>query len=41
LYVYELFYEAIKNRIPQAELKENPIFANAEAYERIGEELWQ
>jgi plasmid segregation protein ParM len=37
----ELFYEAIKNRIPQAELKEKPIFANAEAYERIGKELWQ
>jgi plasmid segregation protein ParM len=37
----ELLYEVIKKRIPQAVLKENSIFANAEAYERIGEELWQ
>lgn len=36
----ELLYNAIKKRVPQAELKENSIFANAEAYEKVGEELW-
>lgn len=36
----ELLYNAIKKRVPQAELKENSIFANAEAYGKVGEELW-
>ncbi|WP_238886367.1 ParM/StbA family protein [Clostridium sp. YIM B02551] len=37
----ELLFNAIKNRIPQSILKENPIFANAEAYGKVGVELWQ
>lgn len=36
----ELLFKAIKNRIPQALLMENSLFANANAYGEVGEQLW-
>jgi plasmid segregation protein ParM len=37
----ELLYKPIKSRIPAASLSENPLSANAEGFQRVGEQLWQ
>jgi len=37
----ELLYKAFKNRIPQAQLIPNSIFANAEGFKKWGLSLWQ
>jgi plasmid segregation protein ParM len=36
----ELLNRAIKNRIPAARMISNPVFANAEGFEKVGRDLW-
>ena len=37
----QLLYQAIKNRIPSARMINNPVFANAYGFKRVGEQIWQ
>ena len=37
----ELLFKAFKNRIPQAQLISNSIFANSNGFKTIGKKLWQ
>ena len=37
----QLLYQAFKNRIPQSQLIDNSIFANAMGFEKIGKKLWR
>lgn len=37
----QLLYKSIRNRIPGARLMDNPIFANAKGFKRIGDKIWQ
>jgi plasmid segregation protein ParM len=36
----QILQQAIKNRIPAARLINNPVFANAEGFEKVGRQIW-
>jgi plasmid segregation protein ParM len=37
----QLLYKALRNRIPAARMIDNPIFANAIGFKKVGEYLWR